>query len=172
MNIIHTSHYRFGFDPWGLLLFLLVMLPNFIWFAVPAPNDILRTDSVTPVVDAVGSVFQVLPCLPLLRHPKEQKQTSLFFPDYRYNYLYCNLLYRMGALLHGQCEPHRHPLADRPALFGVHPLRRRPQEHPGSPLRHCFCRVSSGFRGREFCVENGISGNFYVVKNGISDKMQ
>ena len=54
------KQYRFGFDPWGLLLFLLVMLPNFIWFAVPAPNDILRTDSATPVVDAIGSVFQVL----------------------------------------------------------------------------------------------------------------
>ncbi len=60
MNIIHTSHYRFGFDPWGLLLFLLVMLPNFIWFAVPAPNDILRAESVTPVVDILGSIFQVL----------------------------------------------------------------------------------------------------------------
>ncbi len=54
------KQYRFGFEPWGLLLFLLVMLSNFIWFAVPAPNDILRTDSVTPVVDAIGSVFQVL----------------------------------------------------------------------------------------------------------------
>ena len=54
------KQYRFGFEPWGLLLFLLVMLPNFIWFAVPAPNDILRTDSATPVVDAIGSVFQVL----------------------------------------------------------------------------------------------------------------
>lgn len=54
------KQYRFGFDPWGLLLFLLVMLPNFIWFAVPASNDILRADSVTPVVDVIGSVFQVL----------------------------------------------------------------------------------------------------------------
>ena len=60
MNIIQNSRYRFGFDPWGLLLFLLVMLPNFIWFAFPAPNDILRTQSVTPVVDIIGSVFQVL----------------------------------------------------------------------------------------------------------------
>jgi hypothetical protein len=54
------KQYRFGFDPWGLLLFLLVMLPNFIWFAVPAPNDILRAESATPMVDAIGSVFQVL----------------------------------------------------------------------------------------------------------------
>lgn len=52
--------YRFGFDVWGLILFLLVMLPNFIWFAVPAPNDVLRTESVTHVVDVVASVCQVL----------------------------------------------------------------------------------------------------------------
>ena len=54
------QNYRFGFDVWGLLLFLLVMLPNFIWFAVPAPNDVLRAESVTPVVDAIASVCQVL----------------------------------------------------------------------------------------------------------------
>ena len=32
------KHYRFGFDPWGLLLFLLVMFPNFIWFAADRRN--------------------------------------------------------------------------------------------------------------------------------------
>ena len=75
MNIIHTSHYRFGFDPWGLLLFLLVMLPNVLWFAVPAPNDILRTESVTPVVDIIGSVFQVLTvaCLCFVIHKERSK---------------------------------------------------------------------------------------------------
>ena len=30
--------YRFGFDFWGLLLFLLVMLPHFIWFATNRNN--------------------------------------------------------------------------------------------------------------------------------------
>ena len=54
------SKYRFGFDFSGLVLFLLVMLPNFIWFAVPAQNDVLRTESATPIVDTVASVFQVL----------------------------------------------------------------------------------------------------------------
>lgn len=52
--------YRLGFDPWGLLLFLLIMLPNLIWFAVPAPNDILRGESATPVLDSAASVCQVL----------------------------------------------------------------------------------------------------------------
>lgn len=52
--------YRMGFDVWGLVLFAAVMLPNFIWFALPAPNDILRAESITPVIDAVGSACQVL----------------------------------------------------------------------------------------------------------------
>ncbi len=51
--------YRFGFEPWGLVLFLLIMLPNIIWFILPAPNDILRAESVTPIVDSVGMVCQV-----------------------------------------------------------------------------------------------------------------
>lgn len=52
--------YRLGFDIWGLLLFLLIMLPNFIWFAIPAPNDVLRTKSITEIVDTIASVCQVL----------------------------------------------------------------------------------------------------------------
>ena len=55
-----TWNYKFSFDIWGLILFLLIMLPNFIWFAVPAPNDILRVESVTKVADAIGSVCQVV----------------------------------------------------------------------------------------------------------------
>ncbi len=52
--------YRLRFDIWGLLLFLIIMAPNFIWFAVPAPNDVLRTDSVTETLDTAASVCQVL----------------------------------------------------------------------------------------------------------------
>lgn len=50
--------YRFGFDIWGFLLFLIIMVPNFIWFAVPAPNDIMRELPDT-WIDTVSSVFQV-----------------------------------------------------------------------------------------------------------------
>lgn len=53
-----VKSYRFGFDVWGLMLFLGIMLPNFIWFAVPAPDDILRGESVTEIADIIGSVFQ------------------------------------------------------------------------------------------------------------------
>ena len=52
--------YKIGFDIWGALLFFTLMIPNFIWFAVPAPNDILRADSVTATLDTVTSVCQVL----------------------------------------------------------------------------------------------------------------
>ncbi len=52
--------YKFGFDIWGLLLFFAIMIPNVIWFALPAPDDILRADSVTGTLDAVASVCQVL----------------------------------------------------------------------------------------------------------------
>ncbi|MGN0584942.1 MAG: hypothetical protein ACI4JD_05740, partial [Ruminococcus sp.] len=52
--------YRFGFDISGLVIFLIVMIPNFIWFYVPAPNDILRNESVTTTVDTIGSIFQAI----------------------------------------------------------------------------------------------------------------
>lgn len=53
-------NYKFRLDPWGLGLFLLIMIPNFMWFAAPAPNDILRAESVTPLLDSAGQVFQII----------------------------------------------------------------------------------------------------------------
>ena len=93
------KHYRFGFDLWGLVLFLLVMLPNFIWFAVPAPNDILRTDSVTPMVDAIGSVFQVLTvaCLCFVIHNDRSK---LRFSSLIIATIVCVAIYYIGWALY------------------------------------------------------------------------
>lgn len=51
--------YKFGFDIWGLLLFLIIVIPNFIRFAIPAPNDVLRAESVTEMLDTIASIFQV-----------------------------------------------------------------------------------------------------------------
>ena len=56
----NPKKYRLGFNPWGLGLFLLIMLPNFVWFVFPAPDDILQTKSVTPLIDAIAYVFQLI----------------------------------------------------------------------------------------------------------------
>ena len=91
--------YRFGFDVWGLLLFLLVMLPNFIWFAVPAPNDILRAESVTPVVDVIASICQVLTvaCLCFLINEERGK---LRFSSLVIAAVICVLVYYLGWALY------------------------------------------------------------------------
>ena len=52
--------YRLGFDIWALVLFLSVMIPTIIWTFVPAPNNILRAESTTPVLDITASVLQFL----------------------------------------------------------------------------------------------------------------
>ena len=55
-----VKRYKLSFEIWGLLLFLIIMIPNFIWFVVPAPNDILRAESITETVDTVAFVCQIL----------------------------------------------------------------------------------------------------------------
>lgn len=45
--MIKNKKYKIGFDIRGLIIFIVIMIPNFIWFAVPAPNDILRGESIT-----------------------------------------------------------------------------------------------------------------------------
>jgi len=71
------KNYRIGFDWIGLILFLSIMIPNFIWFVVPAPNDVLRTESVTGTIDSIASVCQVLMvaslCLVINRNNTESK---------------------------------------------------------------------------------------------------
>lgn len=58
--MFRKENYRFGCDVWGGILFLIIMIPNFIWFAVPAPNDILRGESRTTNVDVFASIIQVV----------------------------------------------------------------------------------------------------------------
>ena len=53
MNLV-LKEFKFGFNIYGLLLFFIIMIPNFIWF------DVLRTESVTEVIDTIASVCQVL----------------------------------------------------------------------------------------------------------------
>lgn len=39
--------YRLGFDLWGLILFLITMLPTFVWLAAPEEGDVLSVESAT-----------------------------------------------------------------------------------------------------------------------------
>lgn len=51
--------YKFGFDYRVLILFAVIMIPNIIWFIIPAPNDVLRIESVIPTIDMIASISQV-----------------------------------------------------------------------------------------------------------------
>lgn len=50
--------YQFGFDYYALILFASMMVPTIFWSFFEAPNDVLRAESVTPVIDTVASVSQ------------------------------------------------------------------------------------------------------------------
>lgn len=52
--------YKFGFEPWAVILFLAIMAPNIYWFANPTANDVLRRESVTPCLDLIASISQVV----------------------------------------------------------------------------------------------------------------
>lgn len=51
---------KIKFNIYGLLLFFIIMIPNFIWFVIKAPNDILKVESVTPILDLIASIFQII----------------------------------------------------------------------------------------------------------------
>lgn len=74
--------YRLGFDIWGLIIFFIIMIPNFIWFMAPAPNDILRQESVTVLPDMIASVCQVLMIITLsfiIKKDRKSIHTTLLF---------------------------------------------------------------------------------------------
>lgn len=54
------TKYRLGFDVSAVILFILILLPNIFWAFLPAPNDILKTESRAPLIDAFATTFQVL----------------------------------------------------------------------------------------------------------------
>ena len=70
-----NTTYKFKFDLPGLIIFLIIMIPNFIWFGVKAPHDVLRAESVTKTVDIIGSVCQLLMiiCLILIVNQTREK---------------------------------------------------------------------------------------------------
>lgn len=91
--------YRLGFDIWGLVIFLTVMIPNFIWFAVPAPNDILRSESATIIIDTIGSVCQVL-LIGSLCFIINKERSKLRFSPLIIMAIICIVLYFAGWMLY------------------------------------------------------------------------
>lgn len=93
------SSYKFKIDSWSIGLFLLMMLPNFLWFAFPAPNDVLRITSVTPITDAIGSFLQLslIATLSCLAH-KNSKPLS--FSAGIVATLICVMVYFVGWVLY------------------------------------------------------------------------
>lgn len=91
--------YRLGFDISGLVIFLIVMIPNIIWFAVPAPNDILRNESITATVDIFGSIFQVL-FIASLCILVNQERNKLHFSLLIIFSIICIALYFVGWVLY------------------------------------------------------------------------
>lgn len=70
--------YKLGFDIWSLVLFLIIMIPTFIWAVVPAPNDILRATSITKILDMIASICQVLMIIALcIFINQERKKLSI-----------------------------------------------------------------------------------------------
>ena len=80
--MFNIKNYSLGFDIYGLLLLLTVMLPNFVWFVVPVVNDVLRTESVTPHLDAMASVFQIVLvaalCIVINKHRRVPMRKAAF----------------------------------------------------------------------------------------------
>lgn len=54
------KNFKLGFDIRALILFGVIMIPTLIWVIVPAPNDILRNESVTKTLDMFASISQVV----------------------------------------------------------------------------------------------------------------
>ncbi|NMD38493.1 MAG: hypothetical protein GYA87_07435 [Christensenellaceae bacterium] len=89
--------YKFGFDIWALLLFLIIMVPNFIWLAIPAPKDILRVDSTTKTIDTITAVFQFV-MIASLCFIKNSKCKKISINPLIVSAIFCCVLYYLSWL--------------------------------------------------------------------------
>lgn len=84
------------FNIYGLLLFMLIMIPNFIWFMIEAPNDILRIESITPTMDLIASVFQVIMLICLCFSNNKNNKIGISSVVSLILYFTCWILYYLG----------------------------------------------------------------------------
>lgn len=71
-----SSSKTLSFDWRGLVLFLLIMIPNVIWFTCPAPDDVLRHTTDHKMLDSIMSVTQIAMVVSLCISGKQTKQNS------------------------------------------------------------------------------------------------
>lgn len=90
--------FRFGFDWIALVLFFILMAPNFFWFAVPASHDILRQASAVPVLGVIATIAQVtaIVALCLIRH--QQVERFHFIPLIWVSLALCSAYYGCWGL--------------------------------------------------------------------------
>lgn len=86
------KNYKLSFDPWCLILFLIIMIPNLIWFIIPAPNDILRISSTAEIFDTLSSIFQILMLICLCFFKNVKSKPIIFSPLIIFMFICC-LLY-------------------------------------------------------------------------------
>lgn len=93
------NKYKFKFDYRALIFFAIMMAPTIFWSFVKAPNDILRAESVTPVIDTIATISQVImiAALCMLRNEKvdDPKLTPLMVASLR-----CLIGYYFGWVLY------------------------------------------------------------------------
>ena len=75
------------------------MIPNFIWFAVPAQIDPLRKESVTPMLDGIAQVFQVIMIIALTVIVNETSIKPMKRSN-RLTILLCLMAYYFGWILY------------------------------------------------------------------------
>ena len=93
-----SKKYEFHFDIWGLIVFLTIMAPNILWFALPAPNDVLRTESITPNIDMVSTICQILMAILLcctIQRIGESKKRMVKTMFFMLVFFFCALYYSL-----------------------------------------------------------------------------
>lgn len=67
--------YKFGFDVWGLVLFAVLMLPNIVYWCIPAFNDLGGNST----LDIIATVFEVMGIALLIFVVQKEQKRRYFF---------------------------------------------------------------------------------------------
>lgn len=77
------------------------MIHNFIWFAIPASNDILRAKYITYIVDAIGNIWPSSFFNTYLYYEKKKYTKDADKSTYHHDYsISVFLFYRLDILLY------------------------------------------------------------------------